>query len=693
MGRIAESRLRFAAIIANAENRKFTLLLSTANFWLAKSDFLQNQFSETTKNLKKALQVAEASGNIFEAHHAAESLVVTYTELGELEPSVSYAGIMLSHSGSTYENPSQSLRDLSTLSGLCLKSKLNATALNFALESLSMIRQSMSDSPNSKSALRIKLTDSLRRLVEASIALKNFPMALKFGDEAMQEVQNRENGAEKTKAVIDVQLLLAEARRLAGDCPSALRDYDQALAANQYLPEVSLDLYQLHKGKLFCYQEQNDQERIIPELETVLALSEKYRMTIREDSSRQSFFANEQDVFDVATEQALRQGDTQQAFDYVESAKARSLLDFVESGKSIAEVEKSFGAVTRPLTLREIQSRLPDEVQAIQYSVLPDRLVAWTISRDSVAFFETQITADELEQKVADYQTAILKKAKPAEIREAARELYDLLIPQGLNAGKQLCLLPDAVLHELAFASLVSPNGRYLIQEFALSYSPSASVLVFASENARTQEAINDERLLSVGNPTFDREENPNLSDLHDAESEARTVAVNYHGASLLLSSDATRSAFLGNLSNVNVVHFAGHFLPNHDSPGKSRFLFADGELSSSELSAYRLSKAKLVVLSACETGLEHYNKSEGAIGVARIFLALGAPQVVASQWKVDSEATKDLMIALHQNRKLRSLNSVESLRQAQLKILNDEKTSSPFYWAAFALFGGYAKY
>jgi CHAT domain-containing protein len=60
------------------------------------------------------------------------------------------------------------------------------------------------------------------------------------------------------------------------------------------------------------------------------------------------------------------------------------------------------------------------------------------------------------------------------------------------------------------------------------------------------------------------------------------------------------------------------------------------------------LSKPKLIVLSACETGSELFNRSEGAVGIARTFLALGAPMVVASQWKVDSEQTKELMIALH---------------------------------------------
>ena len=122
------------------------------------------------------------------------------------------------------------------------------------------------------------------------------------------------------------------------------------------------------------------------------------------------------------------------------------------------------------------------------------------------------------------------------------------------------------------------------------------------------------------------------------------------------------------NFVEVEVVHYAGHFVANRQSPGNSKLLFAGGELRSSELGAYKLPKAKLVVLLACETGFERYNKSEGAIGIARTLLALGAPVVVASQWKVDSEPTKDLMIAFHRNRKDKGMTSAEACGGHSLK-------------------------
>ena len=458
------------------------------------------------------------------------------------------------------------------------------------------------------------------------------------------------------------------------------------------LPEITDRPYQIHKGKLFCFQQLDRREDFSRELQTVLDLSEEFRATIREDASRQSFFANEQDVFDAVAANAIKEGDTRGAFAFVEQSRARSLLDFVESDKPIAEVEKNFTSVTHPLSLSEIQARLPEQVQLVQYAVLPEKLAIWVVSKTRFNLIEKPITAVDLEKKIDDYQAAVMNKASSAELKQAGRELYELLIPTDL-AGQQLCLVPDKSLHQLAFASLISPNGKYLLEDFALFYAPSASVLVLATENARQKDRVTNESLLSIGNPDFDRDENPNLADLGSAEAEAKSIAGDYQKPIALLGGDATKERFLREFATVNVIHFAGHFLANRHSPGNSKLLFAGGELRASELGAYKLPLAKLVVLSACETGFERYDKSEGAIGIARTFLALGVPIVVASQWKVDSEPTKDLMIAFHRNRKGNRLSSAASLRQAQLEVLRNGQTQSPYYWAAFSLFGGYANY
>jgi CHAT domain-containing protein len=683
--KIEEGSRRLAAIINNAESRKFKVLLPPAYYWLGMGNYQKNGLSQSGKNLKVALRLAEAGNNTFEIQHAQDALALHYTVLGELEPALVYAGKMLPGKDLYYQDLNQSLRDKGTLAKLALKLKFFSTSLSLSKEKLSVVQEKW---PGTSS-----VNDALRRMVDAAAAKEDFAAALKYASDSMQIALKLGDGAENTKTTAEIYRLLADVKSKTNDCSEALTDYDKAIELYKRLPELTVGSYQIHKGKLFCFQRLGQQENFQNELKTVLALSDEYRTAIREDDSRQAFFDNEQVVFDTAIENAIKAPDSRGAFAFAEDSRARSLLDFVESGKSIAEVEKDFASVARSLSLEEIQARLPEQVQLVQYAVLPDKLAIWVLSKTRFDLVERQITAAELENKIDAYQAAITGKESPAELKQAGQELYELLIPPDLAREKQLCLIPDKSLHQLSFATLVSPEGKYLLEDFALFYAPSASVLVLATENARRKEQATTESLLSVGNPDFDREENPNLASLQDAEAEAKTIAGSYSKATELLGTDATKENFLRNFAEVEVLHFAGHFVANAQSPGNSKLLFAGGDLRSSELGAYKLPKAKLVVMSACETGIERYNKSEGAIGIARTLLALGAPVVVASQWKVDSEPTKDLMIAFHRNRRDKGMTSAESLRRAQLEVLGRNETRAPFYWAAFSLFGGYSNY
>ncbi|HEX7723411.1 MAG TPA: CHAT domain-containing protein [Pyrinomonadaceae bacterium] len=685
VGRIHEARERLTAIAVNAEKKKFLVLGPPAYYWLGMNDFSQGRVSDSAKNLKIALRQAEAGDNMYEIQHAEDALTKNYTKLGELPPALLYGGKRFSDQAVYYQNENAYLRDKGTLAELTLKLGFPATSSSVAKEMLSFAEASKFDDG--------RLNDSLRHVVEASLANNDLNGALRFANQSLEVANKRGDGpgAATTKAVI--YRLLGDIDRQGNNCNQALANYDQALELYGRLPQISAGVYQVHLGKLSCFKQTNDGARFGDELKVVMQQIEDYRQNIREDSSRQAFFDSQQEVFDAAIENAISTGDVRVAFELVEDSKARSLLQFIESPKPIAEVESEFASVAHPLTLSEIQKRLPDEVQLIQYAVLPDRLGIWTVSKTQFDFEQKQIAAAELEQKIADYQALIAGKATLGDLRRAGQQLFAILVPAGISSGKQICVLPDKFLHRLAFATLVSNEEKYLLQDYVLSYAPSASIMIVATENGRREDRAGDERLLAVGNPDFDREENPNLPDLHDAESEARNIAALYPKPSLLLGSYATKQKFLSTLGAVEVVHFAGHFLSNGQAPANSKLLLAGGDLRSAELGSTKLLKNKLVVLSACETAFEHYNRSEGSIGIARTFLALGAPLVVASQWKVDSETTHDLMIAFHRNRRQKSMSSAEALRNAQLEVMGRAEGRPPFYWAAFSLYGGYANY
>ena len=688
VGRPEKASLRLAMLITNAEKNGYKVLLPPAYYWLGISAYGRSDLSLASREFKTALRLAEAGDNVIEVEHAREELALFYSDLGETEPALAYTSGMLP-GGDTpyYRNPRQVWRDLGRLADMTLKLNLPVASLAFASERLAVARALSPEEPGSV------VNWSLRNVVNAAEAKGDYEGALRHADESLRLALARGDTPENARTTAELYLSLADVKARAGDCGGALADYDRALELYGRLPELSVSSYQIRKGRLLCFRRMERRAEFAAELRDVLRLSERYRATIREDSSRQAFFANEQDVFDAAAADALEARDARAAYAFVEESRARSLLEFVKSGRSIAEVVSDFASVARPLSLAEIQAGLPEQAQLVQYAVLPDRLAVWVLTKTRFEYVERTVAAAELEKKVEAYRASVISKAPAESSAKVGRELYELLIPPGLDADKQLCVVADKSLHRLPFAALVSPAGKYLLEEFALSHAPSASVFVLATADARARADVKDERLLAVGDPDFDREENPNLSSLRSAADEAKGVAALYTKPRRLLGAEATKEAFLRGLLEAEVIHFAGHFVANPQSPANSKLLFAGGDLRSYELGAHRPRHAKLVLLSACETAFERYDRSEGAVGVARTFLALGAPVVVASGWKVDSEPTKDLMVAFHRNRRERGLTSAESLRRAQLEMLRAGDRREPFYWAAFSTFGGYTEY
>jgi MYXO-CTERM domain-containing protein len=112
-----------------------------------------------------------------------------------------------------------------------------------------------------------------------------------------------------------------------------------------------------------------------------------------------------------------------------------------------------------------------------------------------------------------------------------------------------------------------------------------------------------------------------------------------------------------------------------------------DGVLTALEAASLDLSGTKLVVLSACETGLGEVRNGQGVHGLRRAFAIAGAETQVMSLWKVDDEATRELMVGYYQ-RLARGRGRVAAMRDVQLGMLADPKRSHPFYWAAFIVSG-----
>jgi CHAT domain-containing protein len=114
-----------------------------------------------------------------------------------------------------------------------------------------------------------------------------------------------------------------------------------------------------------------------------------------------------------------------------------------------------------------------------------------------------------------------------------------------------------------------------------------------------------------------------------------------------------------------------------------------DGILTALEVLDLRLSGTKLVVLSACETGLGEIHEGEGVYGLRRAFQEAGVAEIVSSLWEVSDAGTQALMTGLY-DKMITGTAPRDALRQVQLELIDSSEWSYPYVWSAFMMVGSY---
>ncbi len=167
----------------------------------------------------------------------------------------------------------------------------------------------------------------------------------------------------------------------------------------------------------------------------------------------------------------------------------------------------------------------------------------------------------------------------------------------------------------------------------------------------------------------------------------------------LFTGANASEKQFKQSASTYSTIHLATHGVLDNTHPLYSYLLLAkadgdmdnDGLLEAREIMSMNI-HADLAVLSACETAQGRVGAGEGMIGMSWAFFVAGVRTTVASQWKMNSTSTSQLMVNFYQALKLdervNAEKKAEALRTAELSLMKDARYRHPFYWAGFVMVG-----
>lgn len=419
-------------------------------------------------------------------------------------------------------------------------------------------------------------------------------------------------------------------------------------------------------------------------LNEALDRAERQWQDIRDEQLKLSFLGELQTAFDDLLLAQYRR-DAEAAFNTTERARSRLLLE--QAGE-------------RPLTAAGARAELSPGTVLVEYALVRNRLLVWTLARErlSLAVVDwTAVSGSELMRRLDE----AVRKGDDEALRNQLARLHQFLIrpiADRLPAGTPLIFVPHGAVSDVPFSALLDRStGRYLIEDHPVVVAPSASLHLVALRRARELGGRGSPNLLAVGDPAFDRRWHPDLGPLPGARREVEVIAGLYRpDALVLVGEQATSDAVANAMRGRSVIHFAAHALISAAEPERSALALApastepsSGDLTAAIIDRLSLSGTNLVVLSSCSGAAGPIVKGEGTMSLARSFLAAGASTVVAGLWPVEDHPIADFFELFHKRLRAGD-NPADALQSAQLHFLRspDPDRRSPRAWGGLQAYG-----
>ncbi len=424
-------------------------------------------------------------------------------------------------------------------------------------------------------------------------------------------------------------------------------------------------------------------------------------------------------------------------------------LDRLEAEVGARSAE--FRAQSLPVTIPAIRALIPEHAALVEFawyrptadtgpSPVPPRYAAYLLAHGDEPQWVDLGAAAAIDSAVAEWRRALRDPGR-SDARRLGRALdATLMAPVRARLGpvRHVLISPDGELNLVPFAALVDEQNDYLVERFTITYLTSGRDLLRLQvrHDPRSQPVIL--ATPAFGEPALvatNRDARPRVDDsqvffgpLPGAASEVREIRKLLPTATMLTGAQATETA-LRRLSGPRLLHVATHGFFLRDDEGaadlessarstdstrlgkwarwvenpllRSGLALAganqgrsgddDGVLTALEAAGLDLWGTKLVVLSACDTGLGDVKRGDGVYGLRRALVLAGAESQLISLWPVSDRSTRDLMVGYYE-RLAQGESRGEAVRRAQLGLLGDVRRRHPYYWASFVPSGQWSQ-
>ena len=411
-----------------------------------------------------------------------------------------------------------------------------------------------------------------------------------------------------------------------------------------------------------------------------------------------------------------------------------------------------FRSQTQPISLRAVQAAIPQNAALIEFARYDPQgaqvqeptvahYAAYVMSHDGAPKWVELGEAAIIDRLIDEWRMA-LRDSERKDVASLARAVDDKLMKpvRGLlGPVSHLLISPDGPLNLIPFAALVDEQHHYLIEKYTITYLTSGRDLLRLEVHRDSKElpvviaepSFGPPALVAVDGarqaPQKIRKSQVDYAQmffgpLPGVGDEVRTLRTLLTQATFLTGDQATKAA-LEQVKHPIILHIATHgfFLASPPTSTDNRKAASrrnegasemskmenpllrsglalaganqnpsDGILTAFEAISMDLWGTKLVVLSACDTGLGEVRNGDGVYGLRRALVLAGAESQMMSLWPVSDRSTRDLMAGYYESL-MAGQGRSDALRKIQLQMLQTATHNHPYYWAGFIQTGEWA--